>query len=398
MALISLGKIDKTIIYPLIPIVIMLFENKYFDYLDPVADHKTEFNIIQSISKFMAIIPFIIFNLQNKISNIQHQIDNILYNKKYYEKYGANKLKKFGFIVLINVLNLIFKMTYYRIINYFVTVKIFSWYILDIILITLFSFLILKAPVYKHQYLSIIIIVVAGIILNSIHHEFDEVGFKDILVNIFGDSVYSLMIVLKRYVMVNLFCSAYEIVFYEGVFSLVFFSVLLIILTNVEIIEKYESKRYIIYEDKTYIDNFYSFIDLLRTDKTQILISFIILIYYIPYYLFFNITIKNNSVFHVLLILLAEEGYFFDYGDDAFIICMNILLSIILLFMFLVFVEILELNFCGLSVNLKRKIAERAEIEANNDENIDDNKKEDRDSLIEMEGQTIDFNNSNPIN
>jgi hypothetical protein len=55
-------------------------------------------------------------------------------------------------------------------------------------------------------------------------------------------------------------------------------------------------------------------------------------------------------------------------------------------------------HFCGLSVNLKRKIAERAEIEANNDVNIDDNKKEDRDSLIEMEGQTIDFNNDNPIN
>ena len=393
MAFINLGKIDKTLIYPIIPIIIVLIENKFWDYLETIAEHKTEFNIIQSISKCLALIPLIIFNLKNKNSKNQKQ-NNKLYNKEYYEKQKVNKLKKGGFIVLINVLNLIFKMTYYRIINYFITVSIFSWYIIDIVLITLFSFLILKAPIYRHQYLCIIIIVAAGITLNAIHGEFDNVGLKDILVNIFGDSVYSLMTVLKRYIMVNLFCSAYEIVFYEGVFSLTFFSILLIILTNVEIIEKYETKRYVIYEDKTYIDNFYSFIELLKNDKIQILICFIILIYYIPYYLFFNLTIKNNSVFHVLVILLAEESLLFKYEKDAFIIFMNIFLTIILLFMFLVFIEIIELNFCGLSTNLKRNIAERAEIETNN--NIDSCKNS-RDSLLEMDGLTIDFNDINDI-
>ena len=393
MAFINLGKIDKTLIYPIIPIIIVLIENKFWGYLETIAEHKTEFNIIQSISKCLALIPLIIFNLKNKNSKNQKQ-NNKLYNKEYYEKQKVNKLKKGGFIVLINVLNLIFKMTYYRIINYFITVSIFSWYIIDIVLITLFSFLILKAPIYRHQYLCIIIIVAAGITLNAIHGEFDNVGLKDILVNIFGDSVYSLMTVLKRYIMVNLFCSAYEIVFYEGVFSLTFFSILLIILTNVEIIEKYETKRYVIYEDKTYIDNFYSFIELLKNDKIQILICFIILIYYIPYYLFFNLTIKNNSVFHVLVILLAEESLLFKYEKDAFIIFMNIFLTIILLFMFLVFIEIIELNFCGLSTNLKRNIAERAEIETNN--NIDSCKNS-RDSLLEMDGLTIDFNDINDI-
>ena len=180
---------------------------------------------------------------------------------------------------------------------------------------------------------------------------FDNIGLIDILVNIFGDTTYSLMIVLKRYVTVNLFCSAYEIVLYEGVFSFVIFSILLIILTNVEITEKYEKKIYIIYEDKAYIDNLYAFIDVFNNDKMQIFIFFLILIYYIPYYLFFNLTIKNNSVFHVLLILIAEENLFFKYEEDAFIICMNIFLTIIILFMFLVFIEIIELNFCGLSTN-----------------------------------------------
>ena len=391
MALIKLGKIDKTLIYPLIPIIIVLIENMFWGYLETITEHKTEFNIIQSISKCLAIIPLIIFNLQNKNSNNLQQIDNNkLYSKEYYEKHRINNLNKGCFIFLINVLNLIFKMTYYKIINFIITVPVLSWYIFNIILISLFSFLILKAPIYKHQYLCIIIIVVAGITLNVIHHAFDNIGLKDILVNIFGDSLYSLMIVLKRYAMVNLFFSAYEIVFYEGVFSLFFFSILLIILTNIEIIEKYETKNYIIYEDKTYIDNFYAFIDLLKNDKIQILIFFIILIYYIPYYIYFNLTIKNNSVFHVLVILLSEESLFFEYEKDAFIICMNIFLTIIILFMFLVFIEIIELNFCGLSTNLKRKIAERAEIEANN--NID-NCKNIRDTLLEIDGQSIEFAN-----
>ena len=121
----------------------------------------------------------------------------------------------------------------------------------------------------------------------------------------------------------------------------------------------------------------------------QILICFIILILYIPYYLYFNLTIKNNSAFHVLIILIAEENLFFQYEEDTFIICMNIILTIIILFMFLVFIEIIELNFCGLSTNLKRNITKRAEIETNN--NLY-GCKNNRDTLLEIDGLTIDFN------
>ena len=386
MGLIKLGKIDKTLINPLIPTIIMALETIFWDYFETIHEYKAEYNIIQSISKCIAIIPFIIFKLKNKISNNQKQIDNKLKIKVDNEKHRVNKLKKGGFIVLINVLNVIFKISYYRFINIFISAEDLGWYLINFISIPLFSFLILKAPIYKHQYLCIIITFSAGITLNAIHHKFDNILFRDILINLFGDGFYSLMIVLKRYAMVNLFCSAYEIVFYEGIFSLFVFIIILIILTNVEIIEKYEKKGYIIYEGKAYIDNFYAFIELLKNDKTQILICIIMLIYCIPHYIFFNLTIQNNSVFHILIILLAEEGLFFEYEKDTFIICMNIFLTIILLFMFLVFIEIIELNFCGLSTNLKRNIADRAEIEVNNNKNR-------RDTLLEMDGQAIDFNN-----
>ena len=388
MAIISLGKIDRTLIYPLIPIIIMIFELNFWDHFEEVSKHKTEFNIIQSLSKCVAIIPLVISNIKNK--NAKDNPENE--NRLFFKKNKRNNYKKFGFIVLINILNLIFKITYYRIINYFMEVNIISWYIIDIILITLFARLILKSRIYRHQYLSIIVIVIAGLTLNAIHGEFDGMKLKDAFINIFGDSVYSLMIVFKRYAMVNLFCSAYEITFSEGVFSLVFFSILLIILSNIEIPadEKYEKGRYVELDGKFYIDNFYSYIELLKNDKRQIFVSVIFFIYYIPYYIFFNLTIKNNSVFHVLVILLSEESLFYAYEKDAFIICMNILLTIILLFMFLVFIEIIELNFLGFSTNLKRHIAERAKIDGVNENDIG-SKSSNRSSLVEMGGVTINL-------
>ena len=150
-----------------------------------------------------------------------------------------------------------------------------------------------------------------------------------------------------------------------------------------------DSRKYIYYNGKYYMDHFFDYINLLKTNKEEIFIFVITMLYYIPYYLFFNITIKNNSVFHVLLILLAEETLFFEYkGKSAFIIFMNIILTIIILFMFMVFIEIIELNFCGFSNNLKRNIALRADTDINVDKDVENN----RDNLVEMDGQTIDFN------
>ena len=288
-------------------------------------------------------------------------------------------------------------MTYYKAIKFILSIKIINWYIIDIILITFFAHLILKAQIYRHQYLSIVFIVVSGLILNGIHSKFEGIRIFDIIVNLFGDSIYSLMIILKRYSMVTLFCSAYEIVFYEGIFSLIFFIILLIIFTNFELndINELDDKRsYIYYNEKYYMDNFFDYIHLLKTNKEEILIFVITMLYYIPYYIFFNLTIKNNSVFHVLLILLAEEDLLFEYdSSNVFMIFMNILLTIIILFMFMVFIEIIELNFCGFSNNLKRNISLRAETEAIiNDKDIENNQ-DNRDLLVEMDGQTIDFNN-----
>ena len=281
--------------------------------------------------------------------------------------------------IKINFVILIFKVTFYTLVIYEIY---YRWYTyIDIILITLFSYLILKIQIYRHQYLSIIMMISSGIVLNYIHGEFRQINFIYVIFNILTHIIYSLTIILKRYAIEYYFCSAYEIVFYEGIFSFIIFSGLLIIFTNLEV-----SKDNIIcpidYNKKCYIDNFWVYISELWENKgNEISILIITIIYYIPYYLFFNLTIEHNSVFYIIFILLGEEIYFFDYSKDALIISLNIILTFIILFMFFVYIETIELNFCGLSANIKKNIIQRTQ-----NEDIDNEKEILSETLPEYDG------------
>ena len=269
-AFISLGQIDKNIIISLIPIILMALEYSVFSpYLETIETHKFIFNICQSFSKCLLIIPFIILKITSRSLNKQTAIkeNKLIYNKAYYDKYKRITLKKYLFILLYNVLNLIFKLTYFGII---IKVFVFSFWILDIIFISLFSYLILKVEMYKHQYISMIVIICFGIILDSINSN-QSIKFTDLVANILGDSVYSLQIVIKKYLMEYLFCTPYEIVFYEGFFSLIFFLLGLMISTNSEVGEG-SDKCYIKYKENCYIDNLYSYLD--QLNKKEIFIFF----------------------------------------------------------------------------------------------------------------------------
>ena len=68
-------------------------------------------------------------------------------------------------------------------------------------------------------------------------------------------------------------------------------------------------------------------------------------------------------------------AYYIDFKDNAPLV---IAFLIIILFLSLIFNEIIEVNLCGLSYNTKKNISKRAENEMlfNNDtfdENIEDN-------------------------
>ena len=89
---------------------------------------------------------------------------------------------------------------------------------------------------------------------------------------------------------------------------------------------------------------------------------------------------KSYTAFHLFIIYIFEEDIFYNMirgnEENALIIVVNTVLFIILFFMILVFTEMVELNFCNLSKNIKRNIAYRAESE--------DDKGIRRDTMIEI--------------
>ena len=84
--------------------------------------------------------------------------------------------------------------------------------------------------------------------------------------------------------------------------------------------------------------------------------------------LFSLITNKYYTPSHIILLLVIGECQFaFETEENSELILPSIS-YFILFFMILIYLEIIELNFCGLEENLKRNIDERAQIKEKEEE------------------------------
>ena len=71
---------------------------------------------------------------------------------------------------------------------------------------------------------------------------------------------------------------------------------------------------------------------------------------------------KNNSPCHIFIMFIFGQIAYYTNQENVSLVSI-IISSIIILFFSLVFNEIIELNFCGLSRNTKRNMASRAKDE-----------------------------------
>ena len=245
----------------------------------------------------------------------------------------------------------------------------------DIVLMALFSYLILNQKLYKHHYISIIIIVIIGIIYNVVLDKFSkkniEKYYKYYLTNILNGILYSLVFVLYKYMMINKYIKSYEILFFEGLFESILSIITLIVTTNCGL-----------------IDNFWDFIDDL--DKKEIIIYIGMIFAQFAFYSFKLIIIDIFTVFYIFLLNILSELMIFIFYMDKFkktIVILSFFCISFILFITLVFIEIIELNFCGLSYMTKNNMEIRARIES-----MDDKYKENNDS-IDYEGYSIELDN-----
>ena len=369
--LISLGKVDKNIIFPILAIIFILIENViYYEHtiLQNFYRHIFIICIGQALGKVLSFIPFIILNLENKnlIKDTKIINDKLIYKKEYYDKYKKIRNKKFGLIILFSILNFLLNIIYYRI----MLLIEFDFWIFDVAFIIILSYFILNIKLYSHQYLSIIIKFISGTILNIINLLTIEVNYINILISIVTETIFCLNIVVNKYLMEYTFCSPYEICFYDGIISLILLIISFAIVTNIEI----EEDQYAIeYNGKYYIDNFFQFCNDFNIKEFFIIIFEII--YYFIYYLFPLITIKIYTASHYLIILIFDfEVTFLVDKEIKWRFYLNIILFFIISFMLLVFNEIIELNCFGFQNNTKKNISKRAKLETSNkSQKVEDN-------------------------
>ncbi len=263
---------------------------------------------------------------------------------------------------------------------------------------SLFSYWLLKIKLYRHHYLSIIFITIIGLTYNFCSGFFtlDKIkkNYKGYINYFVAESIYNILYVLYKFFMIKKFIKSYEILFYQGVYELVFGIITLAITT------KYFKQ----------FDNFYSYFDGLEGKEIGRFIS-LVFINFIKFFTIF-INIEIFGPFHIFLldILAGIIISFFDNDlskFDVFISIAYFVLLIICIFMILVFIEIIQLNFCGLSTMTKKSIEERARLDSlmndDNNENEDINLKDkDKDEkVITVDDYTFElkeFQNNNKSN
>ena len=378
--MIKIKKIDKKILLPITAGFLYLPFIKIAEYIE-IANHSIVFSLATSISMTFAIIPLLIsrYNMRKALvnRNNNNKINKSDTNEKslaialIYNK-GSDIIKKnkFLFIFLSSLADfiqtLIASMTYNNQSN-------ISLWLLDIIFLSILSYLVFKEKLVRHQILSMIIIIIFGFIMDFIVGNFsnglNNIGF--FLLRIFCEFSYSLSQILNKYCMEYKFSPPYEVCLFIGIFSFFFHLICLIIASclpcDYEFCQILDEKN-----NKNYFDNFRIYIS--KINGKEFFLVFIEMIILCLMNILTILTIKYYTPFHLLIILIIgkimmkAKNFFVGYETKDII---NIISLILILIGLLVFIEVIILNFCGIQKNTRDNIEKRGALDIISEEEED---------------------------
>ena len=377
MAIIGLGKIDKS----LIPIIIgcaFCFLNRIINQYDGSLslENKIIPNIFIAFSDLLTLIPYLILKKRSK----QIKDSDIQITKTYHLEYIytnsdlENTQGKGRFILLSGVIlfveAIMFASTF--------KIKSNSWY-LYILITSAFYYIIFKIKLFKHHYLSIIIIILSGIIidlvLGNLQNDFLNHFFL-LLISILRIILLSFYYVIVKYTIEKKFVSVYEIIFFIGIINFVMFIIFAIFDYFFFDIDDYEK----------YFTNF---------NGIELLVALGVMITQLGMDICITITDKNESPCHIFIIFVFGQlaYYFFNLNEYLVIV---IICLILMLFFTLVFNEIIEINLWGFSLNTKRNIINRAQSDGDEtfivkSETFEENNEKDdnAENLIELKNNEV---------
>lgn len=356
MALISLGKIDKSLIPTFVGCGFLFLNrllNKYSETL--LFKNIILTNIFISVSRILAFIPYLILKKRTKqkknIDKEQSSKAKFLY--LYTDEHKMINEGKWKYITLSAVTNFI--QTIFFVYSFKVQTNAWIWFI---VLTSLFYYLVFKIKLYKHHYLCIILIILLGIIIDILLDSYQidiEKNMLFLIMKFLREVVLSFHFVIVKYAMEKKFISVYEMSVDIGVSNLILFGIFSIIdyyTIRLDNLDEYANEF-----------NYIELLIILGEISSQFFCNLSILL-----------TLKNNSPCHIfILFVFAQLAYYINFERKYSIIV--IILLFIILFLSLIFNEIIEINCFGLSYNTKRNISERAmnEGKLTHNDSIDSN-------------------------
>ena len=321
---------------------------------------------LYSLGLTLSIILFFIYKICNKRKKNQSIIATKETNSTFIHASertkSISKLNKFLWILLISVIDIIsIGLENYLIYKDWKVEQIFCSWNINIFIMSLFSYFILKIKLYKHHYFSIIIINAICILLNIVAYFFYificDINFSTenyflIYLTIFiCITLHCLLFVIFKYFMQKTYMKSYEILFFQGLIELV---LSIIIITLV-----------LIFSGTTYdFQYFYN-----KILKEELINFFLLILLYFGFYSQLYIIIDIFSPYHIFLVILICCGIAvlinpnFYTDTNIILISIDMICFCIVLFFVLVFIEIIEINCCGLSYMTKKNIELRAKID-----------------------------------
>ena len=343
MSFISLGKIDRDIIPILIGCIFCFFSRLLFTYDETILyEHPILLNIFAESPKTLAIIPLVVAKIRSKKVN-KNKVENLtLKEGKFVYTNIKNKIVKGKLIYIILSVVLFFIASCVSSFSISIKTNLYVW---NLLITSIFYYFIFKIKLYRHHYLSIITIILTELILDlvseNLQNDFNNSLFN-VLLRFLTEILLSLDDIINKYLFENLFVNVYELTLYYGLGLAILFAIFLVF-------DYYFFK----------LDNYEEYFNNFNFREMLVIIGVIITQFGLNLSILF--TNKNNTPCHIFIIyVFGHLAYYLDFSSHSIVI---IICIIFIIFMSLIFNEIIEINFYGLSKNTKRNISFRADSE-----------------------------------
>ena len=340
-----------------------------------------ENTLLKSLLKYIGFSLMFIGDIIIKIMSSRKRKNfdkNLLVSKKYNltkkdSKYLIKK-KDILFILLISLANLCDELLaiFIKILTKEESISFDEPFIsLEFFFLFISSFYIFKVDYYKHQYISIIIIIsleIFRLVIKLIAREY-KYFLKKIGLQIIRAILHSLFIGYSKGLMEYKYFSPYKALYIFGFINGVIIIIIYCIVSFKPV--KNGDLCQLIYEKKCYFDNFKSIFK--EFTFNQFLGLFLYMISVAGTKLLFNKISNDFTICHIFTYYSIYSFYeiidSFDGDEDIIIFALKLILSIFEIFITLIFLEIIVINLWGLNKNVKINIEKRAILDRDINEN-----------------------------